>query len=163
MSAHHQHALPLPVSLEGKTPSVVIVGAGLAGLLLGILLDKAGIPYQIYERAQEVRPLGKAGNSSVFLEDKLFETWHSGRTVLIGDAAHKTFLERCARHLVFNYMPRSVHVKASSRGMAYRPQASFLPLVSARGNGRVFPQKPSRKYQEKQSNTNASATPAMAL
>ncbi|KAG0284673.1 hypothetical protein BGZ96_010973 [Linnemannia gamsii] len=36
----------------------MIVGAGLAGLLLGILLDKAGIPYEIYERAQKVKPLG---------------------------------------------------------------------------------------------------------
>ncbi|KAG0054782.1 hypothetical protein BGZ83_010458 [Gryganskiella cystojenkinii] len=27
--------------------------------------------------------------SRVYLEDKLFETWHHGRTVLIGDAAHK--------------------------------------------------------------------------
>ncbi|KAF8944547.1 hypothetical protein BGZ47_004103 [Haplosporangium gracile] len=27
--------------------------------------------------------------SRVFLEDKLFETWHHGRTVLIGDACHK--------------------------------------------------------------------------
>lgn len=27
--------------------------------------------------------------SRVFLEDKLFETWHAGRTVLIGDACHK--------------------------------------------------------------------------
>ncbi|KFH67579.1 hypothetical protein MVEG_06311 [Podila verticillata NRRL 6337] len=26
--------------------------------------------------------------SRVFLEDKLFETWHHGRTVLIGDACH---------------------------------------------------------------------------
>ncbi|CAO3563740.1 unnamed protein product [Mortierella alpina] len=153
--------------------------------------------------------------SRVFLEDKLFETWHWGRTVLIGDAAHKllpssgqgavaamqdavalanalyelkslapkdihaalngykverfphvkeqydtskinakliygqTFLERCARHLVFNYMPRSMHVKASSRGMAYRPQATFLPFVSARGTGRILSQKPSKKHQDK--------------
>lgn len=27
--------------------------------------------------------------SRVFLEDKIFETWHHGRTVLIGDACHK--------------------------------------------------------------------------
>ncbi|KAF9107381.1 hypothetical protein BGX27_008773 [Mortierella sp. AM989] len=27
--------------------------------------------------------------SKVFLEEKLFETWHNGRTVLIGDACHK--------------------------------------------------------------------------
>lgn len=27
--------------------------------------------------------------SRVFLEDKIFETWNHGRTVLIGDACHK--------------------------------------------------------------------------
>lgn len=48
---------PPPVS-DGKNANVMIIGAGLAGLLLAILLDKAGIPYQIYERAKEVKPLG---------------------------------------------------------------------------------------------------------
>ncbi|KAF8936255.1 hypothetical protein BGZ47_009587 [Haplosporangium gracile] len=37
---------------------VVIVGAGLAGLMMGILLDKMGIPYMILERAPKVKPLG---------------------------------------------------------------------------------------------------------
>ena len=36
-----------------------IVGAELAGLLLAILLDRTGIPYEIYERVAEVKPLGK--------------------------------------------------------------------------------------------------------
>ncbi|KAF9123043.1 hypothetical protein BGX30_001639 [Mortierella sp. GBA39] len=48
---------PPPLS-DGKNPHVMIVGAGVAGLLLAILLDKAGIPYQIYERAKKVKPLG---------------------------------------------------------------------------------------------------------
>ncbi|KAF9900420.1 hypothetical protein EC991_007354 [Linnemannia zychae] len=39
-------------------PRVLIAGAGLAGLFLGILLEKAGIPYQIFERSAEIRPLG---------------------------------------------------------------------------------------------------------
>lgn len=52
---------PPPLS-DGKNPQVIIVGAGLAGLFLAILLDKAGIPYQIYERAKEVKPLGKKHN-----------------------------------------------------------------------------------------------------
>lgn len=47
-----------PPNSDGKNPHVMIVGAGLAGLLLGILLDKAGIPYEIYERAKEVKTLG---------------------------------------------------------------------------------------------------------
>ncbi|GJJ68649.1 hypothetical protein EMPS_00995 [Entomortierella parvispora] len=48
----------LPRTSDGKTPHVMIVGAGLAGLLLAILLDKAGITYEIYERASSVKPLG---------------------------------------------------------------------------------------------------------
>ncbi|GJJ70240.1 hypothetical protein EMPS_02589 [Entomortierella parvispora] len=43
---------------DGKTPTVLIVGAGLAGLLFAIILDRASIPYQIYEKAKVVKPLG---------------------------------------------------------------------------------------------------------
>ena len=39
-------------------PKVLIIGAGLGGLMLGILLDKIDVPYHIYERAFEVKPLG---------------------------------------------------------------------------------------------------------
>ncbi|KAF9899616.1 hypothetical protein BX616_002931 [Lobosporangium transversale] len=41
-------------------PSVIIVGAGLGGLLLGALLERIDVPYQIFERAREIRPLGAA-------------------------------------------------------------------------------------------------------
>ncbi|KAF9193446.1 hypothetical protein BGZ51_003250 [Haplosporangium sp. Z 767] len=154
----------------------------------------------------------------VYLEDKLFETWHDGRTVLIGDACHKllpssaqgavvamqdavvlanvlydlkslapedisdalhdyqkqryphvkeqfeagktnamlmygqTLVERCIRHLVFNYMPSSIQARAFAKGVAYRPQAVFLPQVPNRGTGYVIPQKPSRRYQAEQGN-----------
>ncbi|KAF9095609.1 hypothetical protein BGX23_000218 [Mortierella sp. AD031] len=39
-------------------PNIVIVGAGLAGLMMAILLDKMNIPYVILERAPKVKPLG---------------------------------------------------------------------------------------------------------
>lgn len=39
-------------------PKVLIVGAGLGGMALGILLHKAKIPFEIYERASVVKPLG---------------------------------------------------------------------------------------------------------
>ncbi|KAF9151497.1 hypothetical protein BG015_006596 [Linnemannia schmuckeri] len=43
-------------------PTVLIVGAGLGGLMLGALLEKANIPYYIFERASCVKPLGSAIN-----------------------------------------------------------------------------------------------------
>ncbi|KAG0041323.1 hypothetical protein BGZ83_002002 [Gryganskiella cystojenkinii] len=43
---------------ERPRPRVLIAGAGVAGLFLAILLDRAGIPYEILERASAVKPLG---------------------------------------------------------------------------------------------------------
>ncbi|KAF9388185.1 hypothetical protein CPB97_001485 [Podila verticillata] len=43
-----------------KRPKVLIVGAGLGGVVLGAFLEKAGVPYEIYERAAIVKPLGSA-------------------------------------------------------------------------------------------------------
>ncbi|KAG0241699.1 hypothetical protein BGW41_005574 [Actinomortierella wolfii] len=39
---------------------VLIVGAGMSGLMLGHLLERANIQYEIYERAEELKPLGSA-------------------------------------------------------------------------------------------------------
>ncbi|KAG9071679.1 hypothetical protein KI688_005892 [Linnemannia hyalina] len=41
-------------------PTVLIVGAGLGGVVLGALLERANIPYAIFERASTVKPLGSA-------------------------------------------------------------------------------------------------------
>ncbi|KAF9305689.1 hypothetical protein BG003_001246, partial [Podila horticola] len=43
-----------------EKPKVLIVGAGIGGLMLANLLQKGKIPYDIYERAKEVKPLGSA-------------------------------------------------------------------------------------------------------
>ncbi|KAG0340666.1 hypothetical protein BG004_006331 [Podila humilis] len=43
---------------ELKKPVVLIIGAGLGGLTLGLLLQRAGIEFFILERAPKVRPLG---------------------------------------------------------------------------------------------------------
>lgn len=37
---------------------VLIVGAGMSGLMLGILLTHAGIDFAIYERVSIVKPIG---------------------------------------------------------------------------------------------------------
>ncbi|KAK3847909.1 MAG: hypothetical protein J3R72DRAFT_138366 [Linnemannia gamsii] len=44
--------------MHAKRPKVLIVGAGLGGLTLGMILHKANIPFEIIERASEVKPLG---------------------------------------------------------------------------------------------------------
>ncbi|KAK3847062.1 MAG: hypothetical protein J3R72DRAFT_209940 [Linnemannia gamsii] len=160
--------------------------------------------------------------SRVFLEDKLFDTWHHGRTVLIGDACHKllpsaglgavtsmqdavvlannlyemkdlssdsinealdtfkeerysrvkeqfmasrtsakliygqSLFERLLRILVFNWLPESVKLKESVKGVECRPQVSFLPQVPNRGTGLVLPQRSSQRYLE-QKKLNSSA------
>lgn len=48
----------LPPLVTDKPPKVLIAGGGLGGLFLGILLERAEIPYEIYERSVEIRPLG---------------------------------------------------------------------------------------------------------
>jgi 2-polyprenyl-6-methoxyphenol hydroxylase-like FAD-dependent oxidoreductase len=42
--------------------TVIIIGAGLSGLTLAALLEKAGIAYTVFERAKELKPLGSALN-----------------------------------------------------------------------------------------------------
>ncbi|KAF9164504.1 hypothetical protein BGX21_002102 [Mortierella sp. AD011] len=44
--------------MDVPVPTVLIVGAGLGGLMLGAILETTNIPYHILERATEFRPLG---------------------------------------------------------------------------------------------------------
>ncbi|KAF9538473.1 hypothetical protein EC957_006729 [Mortierella hygrophila] len=44
--------------MHARRPKVLIVGAGLGGLTLGAILQKTDIPYEIFERAAVVKPLG---------------------------------------------------------------------------------------------------------
>lgn len=46
-------------SQKHPNPRVIVVGAGISGLMMGLLLGKAGITYQIFERASHVKALGK--------------------------------------------------------------------------------------------------------
>lgn len=49
----------MATSEYGNGPHVLIAGAGLGGLILAIVLEKAKISYDIFERTAEIRPLGK--------------------------------------------------------------------------------------------------------
>ncbi|KAF9172705.1 hypothetical protein BGX21_004923 [Mortierella sp. AD011] len=46
--------------VDTSIPTVMIVGAGLGGLMLGAILETSNISYHILERASELRPLGSA-------------------------------------------------------------------------------------------------------
>ncbi|KAF9119113.1 hypothetical protein BGW39_000560 [Mortierella sp. 14UC] len=61
-----------------------------------------------------------------------------------------TFTERILRHVVFNWMPKSIQRKQVSKDTAYRPQANFLPLAPKRGTLDIIPQRPSKRIQQKE-------------
>ncbi|KAF9356662.1 hypothetical protein BGX26_004935 [Mortierella sp. AD094] len=48
------------MSTGNTKPKVLIVGAGIGGLTLGAILEKANIPYEIFEKASSMKPLGSA-------------------------------------------------------------------------------------------------------
>lgn len=37
---------------------VLVIGAGLGGVTLCLLLERAGVRYELFERAAQVKPLG---------------------------------------------------------------------------------------------------------
>ncbi|KAF9285624.1 hypothetical protein BGZ88_009466 [Linnemannia elongata] len=47
----------MPYSQKHPNPRVIVVGAGIGGLMMGLLLGKAGITYQIFERSANVKAL----------------------------------------------------------------------------------------------------------
>ncbi|KAF8930723.1 hypothetical protein BGZ47_000412, partial [Haplosporangium gracile] len=51
---------PTVPDISGRKPHVLIIGAGLAGLTLGIMLQKVNIPFDIFEKSPEARAVGSA-------------------------------------------------------------------------------------------------------
>ncbi|KAF9415981.1 hypothetical protein BGZ76_004725 [Entomortierella beljakovae] len=45
-------------SRASKNPEILIVGAGIAGLMMALLLEQIGFPYHVFERAGVMKPLG---------------------------------------------------------------------------------------------------------
>ncbi|KAK5829003.1 hypothetical protein F5H01DRAFT_315911 [Linnemannia elongata] len=54
------HRKPPVTSGDSDRPKVLIVGAGLAGLTLGMILQNSDIPYEIFESTSAIRPVGAA-------------------------------------------------------------------------------------------------------
>ncbi|KAF9925337.1 hypothetical protein FBU30_004927 [Linnemannia zychae] len=167
--------------------SVLIVGVGLGGLMLGALLEKLGVEYTIFERATAFKPLAnpaqkilfgkrvwsisedldkltihtaenptqsmcngtrdfsipdamgrdtlgglydltpKDSISKVMLEEKVFQTRHSGRVVLLGDAYHRL------------YSNRGQDLGAMAKLDKFHLHAGFLPTDEIKGTVAPIP------------------------
>ncbi|KAF9911347.1 hypothetical protein EC991_003912 [Linnemannia zychae] len=62
----------------------------------------------------------------------------------------QTLKEKVIRSVVLNLLPKWVHVLQFTKSAAYRPQATFLPMVPDKGSVASLPQKPSKRYQAEQ-------------
>ncbi|KAF9135947.1 hypothetical protein BGW39_009921 [Mortierella sp. 14UC] len=49
------------------SPHILIVGAGPAGLFFAILMERAGISYEVFEKAKELRPVGSSMSLNVVM------------------------------------------------------------------------------------------------
>ncbi|KAF9212419.1 hypothetical protein BGZ59_006782 [Podila verticillata] len=65
-TAEPKHPLTGKGWANSDKPKVLIVGAGIGGLLLGNLLQKANVHFLIVEKAREVKPLAGSGVSQLF-------------------------------------------------------------------------------------------------
>lgn len=75
----------MPYSQKHPNPRVIVVGAGIGGLMMGLLLGKAGITYQIFERSANVKALGKRRKNLVSLlhTTDFFTSLHSTNSHLM--------------------------------------------------------------------------------
>ncbi|MEM7301414.1 MAG: flavin-dependent oxidoreductase [Pseudomonadota bacterium] len=64
--------------------TVLIAGAGLAGLSLGLTLHQIGVPFRIYEAVQEVKPLGVGINLQPNAVRELFDLGLEAELAKIG-------------------------------------------------------------------------------
>ncbi|KAF9201687.1 hypothetical protein BGZ49_008087, partial [Haplosporangium sp. Z 27] len=56
---------------ESKRLAVLIAGGGIGGLMMGVLFERAGIPYQIFERAREIKPFGAVTSINASIQPAL--------------------------------------------------------------------------------------------
>ncbi|KAG0214658.1 hypothetical protein BGX28_001696 [Mortierella sp. GBA30] len=102
-------------------PEVIIVGAGLSGLLLGILLERADIPYNIYERAPKVKPLGAIMSLNVNILPALDQLG------LLEELQKISFPSPG-----FDIFTEEMKPIASMRGKGYKEQVGYDIIVFAR-------------------------------
>ncbi|KAF9170396.1 hypothetical protein BGX20_009019 [Mortierella sp. AD010] len=136
---------PPPVSRDGKTPYVMIVGAGIAGLFLAILLDRINVPYEIYERSAEPLPLAIIKNNpwlptlkqalgmlddlkKISLPSRDFNIYTSNMEeigVLGGD--DKLFEMSRFYDLLFSRLPaEKIHYKKKVMSIAYNKEGAMI-------------------------------------
>ncbi|KAF9972260.1 hypothetical protein BGZ73_004664 [Actinomortierella ambigua] len=71
-----------------KDTKVLLVGGGIGSLTLALLLERANIEYEIYERASEVRPLGSAitfgpGILATFKQLGIYDDYAANSTIVV--------------------------------------------------------------------------------
>ncbi|KAF9108220.1 hypothetical protein BGX29_002363 [Mortierella sp. GBA35] len=59
----------------------------------------------------------------------------------------QTKVDRAVRHVVLNYIPRSLQDRQFTKDAAYRPQCTFMQRVPDKGSVPSLPQVPSRRYE----------------
>ncbi|KAF9083755.1 hypothetical protein BGX29_002911 [Mortierella sp. GBA35] len=108
--------------MHAKKPKVLIVGAGIGGLTLGMILQKTDIPYEIFERAAEVKNLGagitvRPNLTSLFKQCGIYEEFLAISNVMNG--AHLANENRESEHFLVGSVDRNEESLMVSRPKLY--------------------------------------------
>ena len=105
--------------MNEKDKDIVIVGAGIGGLTLGLRLHRAGIPCRIYEAAPEIKPLGVGINLLPHASKQLTELGLQDALAKVAITTSKVgyynrfgqliYNDPCGRHAGYEWPQFSIH------------------------------------------------------
>ncbi|KAG0273300.1 hypothetical protein BGZ95_010882 [Linnemannia exigua] len=125
-------------------PTVLIVGAGLGGLMLGALLEKQSVPYTIFERAATIKPLGKLYCPGALTAIKITDAYYKtgGSALSVGPVLLPIFEQLGIYDEFVSIAKFSTQLNAFNESLKPHRPHDYTPLKELAGYGQYIVARP---------------------